>query len=237
VNSPCKVGHVLERVSNEAESIIDLATFLPLWLFFGLLAEMLEQPVGVDDYDMPPKEDTTQRTLCTTRIRALLGHYTTAEKQRRSILLSKAGDDLRNIEQGPHCQAMVSRLQRLHFQFVLWSMFWRITPGFPIICVVMRAFILWCRIGSVRASGVPPTFSVLSTGRLTSWDITYRVYAFQHARVSLMIYVQIHIATQAIQRFQDDIQACIPRTAAVDVPLLVSTEPESCRPSWTMVYL
>jgi hypothetical protein len=79
VDFPRKAGFVLERVWKEAESVINLATFLQSWLLFGSLLEMLERPVSVDDYAMPPKEDTAQKTLCTTPIRALLGHCTTAE--------------------------------------------------------------------------------------------------------------------------------------------------------------
>jgi hypothetical protein len=116
VSFPCKAGFDLERISDETEPVLDLATFVHSWLFFGFLAEMFQRPVNLDDYTVPSDETVAGKTLFTAPLQELTRlsrRHWSDEDQRRAMLLSKAADALKVFENGPHCRSMLSPITEI----------------------------------------------------------------------------------------------------------------------------
>ena len=114
---PSRAGFNLDRIRNEDESAIEIATFLQSWLCFGLLQELWQKPIDVDDFAIPCENSVTHRAVSLIPMKFLLHDIKTGlrvERDRLRLLVKEAQEHLDVFEESPHWEDLASPFMEVH---------------------------------------------------------------------------------------------------------------------------
>jgi len=114
---PSRAGFNLDRIRNEDESAIEIATFLQSWLCFGLLQELWHEPINVDDFAVPCENSVTHRALSLIPMELLLHDIKTGlrvGRDRLRLLVKEAQEHLDVFEESPHWEELASPFMEVH---------------------------------------------------------------------------------------------------------------------------